>query len=95
MLTKPVRRCEKCGQVVTKEKFLNKTFYLTDDSNLAALVNEKKARAVACLNCLQVLEAASQGRLEKTEFDHLTIFTLRPTLMDTFKERLTRFFNGK
>lgn len=95
MFQKPVIRCDQCGNVVSRKKFLNRTFYLSEGSTLVALVSEKKARAVACLNCLQILESQESGRIEKAEFDNRTIYTLRPILLERFQMIIERFFNGR
>lgn len=95
MFKKLIQRCENCGNVVTRKKFINKTFFLHNGSSLVTLVGDKKARAVGCLNCLQILEAAEDGQIEKAEFENRTIYTLRPTLLESVQEKVRRFFNGK
>ncbi len=95
MFKKSIQRCENCGNVVTRKKFINKTFFLNSGSSLVSLVGEKKARAVGCLNCLQILEAAEYGQIEKAEFENRTIYSLRPTLLESVQEKVRRFFNGK
>lgn len=95
MFKKPIQRCENCGNVVTRKKFINKSFFLHNGSSLVTIVGDKKARAVACLNCLQILEAAEHGHIEKAEFENRTIYTLRPTLLESVQEKVRRFFNGK
>ncbi len=95
MVKKFVTRCENCGNVVSRKKFLNKNFYVTIDSQLVVLVGDNQARAVGCQNCLQLLEALENGQLEKFEFNQRTIYKLHPTLLDRIKEKLETFFNGK
>lgn len=94
MFKKISKRCEVCGQVVTRKKFLNQTFYLSGGEWLVKIFG-KKARVQGCLNCLQILESEEQGQIEKAEFEHRTIYTLHPTLLDKFRSHLDKIFNPK
>ncbi len=93
MFSKPTTRCEKCGTVVTKNKFLNKTFYQDAKGSLFGIVG-KKARVQGCVNCLNILEA-HEVAIEKAEFEHRTIYTLRPGFIESLQIKIKDFFNLK
>lgn len=94
MFSKSLKRCEQCGHVVARKKFLNQTFFLSEDQRLIGLVGEK-GRVQGCLNCLHILEAEEAGHIEKAEFEHRTIYTLRPNFTEIVKSRIVDFFTPK
>lgn len=93
--SKPVKICAHCGFAVSLKSFLNKTFFVREDSRLIEPIGNGTGRLQGCIYCLQLLEADEAGKVEKTEFDNRTIYTIKPSLKDSVTQRLSNFFNHK
>lgn len=74
--------CKNCHQVISREKFINKAYYVTEKSSLVS-ISGGTAKVEACLKCLNsYLDKNKKNIIDKVEFSNRDIYVFKKSFFE-------------